>query len=364
MKCVTFMVKTFEGGGAQRVIQTLTRYFVSQDIEVQIVTLFWAKSYDLSESVRVWNIDADRSDLSVEHNSLQIQKTSEFRKAHETDFVIICSTSAPLYRYALELQKENPFKIIAAMTNAPEFSPRTLQGRQERDLIFEQLCQNNSGFIFQTPHERDYFHPDIRRESVIIDNPITQEISAPYCGPRTKEIVSAGRYDEQKNFELLIRAFGLLHKTYPDYTLKIYGRGHMEQEYIRLIKELELEEFVLLKPFTLNIHEEIKKSAMFVQSSDYEGVSNILLECIVLGLPVISTDCPAYGAREFITDGFNGLLVEPNNDRQLCDAMIKVIQTPEFVENAQSISSSVKERLDIECVGKAYVAYMNRLGDK
>ena len=55
--------------------------------------------------------------------------------------------------------------------------------------------------------------------------------------------------------------------------------------------------------------EEINSVAMFVLSSDYEGISNSMLEAIALGVPVVATDCPIGGSKAYIEDGVNGFLV-------------------------------------------------------
>ena len=73
-----------------------------------------------------------------------------------------------------------------------------------------------------------------------------------------------------------------------------------------------------------NIHEHVLKYAMFVSSSDWEGMSNSMLEAMAIGLPTICTDCPIGGAASIITDHENGLLVPMKQAEKLAAAMSEV----------------------------------------
>ena len=110
----------------------------------------------------------------------------------------------------------------------------------------------------------------------------------------------------QKNHKMLIKAFSLFGAKHGDYELVIYGRGETEdakKDLLQYIEEMDVNNSVTIKEPIDNVHEEIKDSTMFVLSSDYEGVSNALLECLAMGLPCISTDCPCGGSRMLIKDG-------------------------------------------------------------
>ena len=361
MRKIAFMVKTFEGGGAQRVIHTLARYYVEQGIEVHIFTMYHAESYPVFPGLFFWNIGIDRADTSVEHNYEKIVWAADHAQKMGIEAFIICSTSAPMYEYALEMKKKFSFKILAAMTNAPERSPVTEEARKRRDEVFDVLYSEGAGFLFQNAYERDYFPETIREKSILVDNPLMDGIPASYVGEREKIVVSAGRFDEQKNFELLIRAFAKFHKIHNEYQLHIYGRGHMEKVYKELIGECNMENAIYLKPFTIDIHSRIRNAAVFVQSSNYEGVSNMLLEAIAMGLPVISTDCPAYGAREFIKDGKNGCLVPVENEERLYEALERVIFTDAYQIEAGKESATIRERLSVENIGQQYLDYLESL---
>ena len=104
------------------------------------------------------------------------------------------------------------------------------------------------------------------------------------------EIVNVGRLIEQKNQKLLIEAFGKALPRIPDYVLIIYGDGYLREKLGKQIQDSGLTGKVKLVGFVHDLENRIYDSALFVLSSDFEGMPpNALLEAMALGLPVIST---------------------------------------------------------------------------
>lgn len=108
---------------------------------------------------------------------------------------------------------------------------------------------------------------------------------------------------------MLIRAFAKIASKYPDYTLFIYGEGPLRRDLESLIKTLHLGNQVFLPGFKKNIHELISDAGFFILSSDFEGLSNALLEAMCMGIPCIITNVS--GIDEVIHDKINGVLVPP-----------------------------------------------------
>ena len=89
----------------------------------------------------------------------------------------------------------------------------------------------------------------------------------------------------------------------------LYGTGEELPKLRALTKELEIENRVIFAGSVNNVAERIKKAGVFVLTSDTEGMPNALIEAMVMGLPVISTDCPCGGPADLIITGKNGLLI-------------------------------------------------------
>ncbi len=130
---------------------------------------------------------------------------------------------------------------------------------------------------------------------------------------KDKFILSVGRLDEGKNHALLIRAYARL-KT--DLKLVILGEGVLKDELLALIKDLNLEDKVLLLGFDNNPYKYMSKCEFFAFASVFEGFSNVLIESLACDCAVVCTDHRS-GARELFGDDEFGLLVEVNNENSM-----------------------------------------------
>ena len=110
--------------------------------------------------------------------------------------------------------------------------------------------------------------------------------------------------------------------------------------------------------FSSDIHEKMRDAAMFVSSSDYEGISNSMLEALAMGVPTVVTDCPVGGARLMIQDGVNGVLVPVGDADAMYQGMKKVIEDADFAERIAVEAYKVRERYPIEKVSEMWIDLM------
>jgi glycosyltransferase involved in cell wall biosynthesis len=186
------------------------------------------------------------------------------------------------------------------------------------------------GFVFQTHSARKCFDKKVFERSIVIPNALSITTTGLNDSePRRKAIVTVGRLCSQKNHKMAVDAFAKVNKIVPEFTLEIYGEGEQEEFLTEYIKEKGLNDSVSIYTPTADIHSRIKDATMFVLSSEYEGMPNVLLEAMALGLPCISTDYRPGGVKELIVSGENGIIV-PNND---CNAMAEAILSLLFDEN-------------------------------
>lgn len=115
----------------------------------------------------------------------------------------------------------------------------------------------------------------------------------------SKIIISTGRLIEQKGQWNLIRAFKKVTQSRPDAKLIILGEGKLKNYLTKVIKELELNQNVYILGFKKNPYIYMAKSDIFILTSFYEGMSNVILESMQCGLPIIATDSNG-GNREIL----------------------------------------------------------------
>jgi glycosyltransferase involved in cell wall biosynthesis len=138
-------------------------------------------------------------------------------------------------------------------------------------------------------------------------------------------IIAIGRLGSEKGFHYLVRAIALLRKEEVACKLLILGEGQERKTLEELIARLGLQECVELAGFQQNPYKYLIRSRIFVLSSLYEGFPNVLLEALALGIPSVATRCLT-GPEEIISDGVNGILVPPADERMLADAVRRLLQ--------------------------------------
>ncbi len=144
-----------------------------------------------------------------------------------------------------------------------------------------------------------------------------------------KIIITIGRLVPQKDHETLIRSFALYHEEEPASELWILSDGPLKDRLSRLTKTLRISDAVVFHGWVSDIHTYLSKADLFVLSSRREGFGYVLLEAMMHGLPVISTDTP-YGPREILGDGKYGQLTPVGDAENLQSAIRKLLGSPEL----------------------------------
>ena len=158
---------------------------------------------------------------------------------------------------------------------------------------------------------------------------------------------------------MMISAFHKVHMRYPEYTLEIYGEGSERKILQDQIDQLNLKDNAFLCGFTDDIFDKMRDCAMYVCSSDYEGISNALMEAMAMGVPSISTDCPIGGARAMIQDGANGLLVPVGDVDTLASAMFRLISEPLFAQKLADQAWQSMREYDIKEIANQWLNVMS-----
>ena len=136
----------------------------------------------------------------------------------------------------------------------------------------------------------------------------------------TKIILAVGRLCEQKNYEMLIRAFSMI-LDHVDARLLILGEGGGRNQLEILVEELDIAHAISMPGWVDNPYSFMANADVFVLSSNYEGMAMVISEALICGCPVVSTDCPS-GPREILEDGRWGHLTPVNDEDALVAAIL------------------------------------------
>lgn len=357
MKVLGF-IGAMTADGAERVMSLLVNTLAFEGHEVVLLLQSNIIEYELDERVKVIVVGNNGASNPVSSFLNIYRGTRKVFKQERPDVIVSFMSVVSMYACLCSIGLHIP--VIVSERNTPSHEVRTKVHSIVRNLSYRLA----KGAIFQTKEARDYFPKHIRNHSTIIPNPVSDDL--PYADRENmeKSIVTLGRLDTQKNHKLLIEAFYDFSKLHPNYTLKLYGKGPLGETLKKQVQEMGLEGKVLFMGNQPQIHEKIRNASMYVLSSDYEGISNALMECMAMGLPCISTDCPCGGSRELIQDGINGVLVPVGDRKTLADAMGRVADNMVFANFIGANSKRIRESYSREKIIGRYIDYIKSCANK
>ena len=356
IKKIIFIIPTLDGGGAERVVTVISNYLVDRDYDITIyLTRNSNVLYELNNGVKVKCI-IPRSSNGLIKKVQTIKYLRKILKENRDSIVISFLTNENIYLTfsALGLKAN----VIVSERNDPYKTISRIKKPLVNFLYSKKQCK---AVIFQTYGAMEFYNKKVQGKGVIIPNPIKEHLPQMYNGKRRKEIVTFARLEPQKNYPLLIEAFSMFIKNHDEYSLGIYGKGVMEDALKKLVKEKGLEDKVNFYGFSSDIHNKIKDAAMFVLPSDYEGLSNSMLEALAIGLPCICTDCSPGGARMYIKNEINGVLVPVGNKDSLYTAMAKVADNEEFAKKLSENATEIKRYLNVKSIGMMWEELLNNV---
>ena len=129
------------------------------------------------------------------------------------------------------------------------------------------------------------------------------------------KLINLGRFTQQKDQITILKASKIL-KNFIDFRLLIYGRGIEREKLQEFINNNQLKKNVKLKNFIQNPYKILKQSDIFILSSKYEGLPNVLLEAASLKKLIISTKCPT-GPGEILSNGKGGIFFKIGDPKDL-----------------------------------------------
>lgn len=352
---IVFVLPEMRGGGSERVVAALSDEFINRGYEVAIL-LFAGDQvvYELNPKVEIVLTGQE----SKGNPLLRIKRLINMRRYYrQNEGCYIFSFCVMGTVFSVLAAAGIKHRLLVSERNDPSRIPH----QKLRDWAY----RHAEKLVFQTYDMQEYFSKDIRDKSVVIPNPVSLDIPDTYLGERDHRIVNVARLQPQKNHKLLLEAFALFRGMGTDnsvidsYTLHIYGEGELMEELKEIATDLAISEHVTFHGFTNNAKEEIKNAGMFVLSSDYEGISNSMIEALAMGIPTISTDCPVGGSAMYIQDGENGLLTKVGDANELAEAMYRLATEPGLSKKISEKSPLIRETFSLTKIADKFLEAAN-----
>ena len=348
------LTDSFGGGGAERVASLLINGLSADNAnEVHVCVFLDIPNYKIDVSHVYFHLLSAKQypyALNVLNRIKNLVKTI---KAIRPD--VIYSFGPIMASYVILAVNmsglRNSIRIVASERNDPRREPVSNLKKRLRDYSYS----HSDTLVCQTPMAIDLLRArGVNTNYVLIPNPISPDLPQ-WQGAKSKDIITACRLTEQKNLTLLIDAFGRLHSEFPDYRLVIYGEGELRSMLENYVVSKGLASAIKLPGFATDIHQIMTHAYMYVSSSDYEGISNSMLEALGIGLPCVCTDCPVGGASMYINDGVSGLLTKVGDESGLYQAMRRLIMDGNLSSSISLQSRKIKDALSVQKITKMWV---------
>lgn len=324
MKRILFVIPTLTNGGAERVASIVANFF-SSFFEVKFLLLEQAGSviYNINPLIKVtsalMNVPKRGNKISTVFNyfknfSIQYNILCKELSDFSPEYVISFLPKADMLVY--KAKKHYSFIWISSERNDP-----TVRNFVERNVL-RHIYKKTDSLICQSNVVAQYYHKYGVKVCDVIQNPINDGIVQNVEIPYNKYAIAVGRFNVQKNYEMLIAAFlDALESVNSDTKLVILGDGPLREKCEKLVAQRNAQEQVLFLGRKVNVGDYLRKADFFIMASKYEGMPNALIEAMNAGLPVICTDFFTGTARELISED-NGYLV-PVDDKKAMVSAIK-----------------------------------------
>lgn len=362
MKNIGLYIPNLSVGGAERVVSRLS-YILGEEYKVFIFLNEDLVKYETHSEIINLDIPAERN--YIKKLLLPFRRAFKLRKykrIYQISCMISFLTSANIVN-ALSNTRET--STVLSVRNFSELEKKKSIFSQFENFIVKKLYRKADVIVpvsltlekslateYKIPLHKieTIYNPYDSNELVSMANRPIQNVEHERFLSSGKIFITIGRLTYQKGYWHLIKAFSMLPKE-SNSKLVILGTGPDQEKMIRLIKDLQLEERVLLAGYQQNPFQYFAKSYAYVLSSLFEGFPNGMVEAMVCKCPVIAADCKS-GPREILFDNVSldgqidqltiadyGIVVPPHSFKENWDAAL-------FDESQEILASAMNSLID------------------
>ena len=334
-KRLIIFIPSIEGGGVEKNLFIISNFLKDKIKNISVITVsnkfknrFSRKINFISPKADFWDSIGRRKKFFVGLFLLFLEILKD------RNLLVFCFQGNV---YCTLLCKLLGIKIIVRSNSAPDGWSQN----KFKYLVFKYVLGSANKIIVNSLDFKKKFKIKFNIQAECIYNPLNKKEIIKKSKIKNKikfdkkklNMINIGRYTDQKDHLTLLKAVNRI-KDKIKFNLLIVGRGVEKENLIKYIKENNLSTQVQLIDFQNNPFNLIKSSDIFILSSLYEGLPNVLLESQVLKKFIISSNCPT-GPREILLNGKAGFLFKVGDYKKLSNLIL------DYSKNKKSLSKKI-----------------------
>lgn len=364
MKNIAIIIDGLTGGGAEKVMLCLSKTLLGMGHKVSLLSLGGQCDYRVPEGLRLdvlFSGKASNVDCFWRIKSSVAKLESWFDKQQESlgKFDLVLSNLDKSSNLLSKIRRTNidPQSIFYIIHNSVE---QELQRQKKLGplayLYLKKAKKNLSGKNLICVSKG--LEHEIRQGSTInpasigsIYNPVDFDEILKQADvnneniPHTPYLIHVGRFAKQKRHDVLLEAFKHVDSRY-----KLVLLCNKRERVRKLVKKYGIEDRVILPGFQRDPYNWIKRAEALLLTSDYEGLSMVLLEALAVGTKVVSTNCP-HGPSEILTGDLARYLVPVGDSAAMLLAINEVLSADLMCQNAP-----ILKQVEATVVAEQYLA--------
>ena len=357
-KKVVIFIPSIEFGGVEKNLYILIEYLQKMFPKIFIVTASKVNQRINKKKVEIISPTSNYWNKKNRFLKSMISSFLLFKNFNKRDIVVISFQSNI---FSLIVSKLMFWPIIIRLNTSPEKYANNLL-----KLFFFKYLYKLSDEIVVNSHD---FKKNLKRifnlNSFVILNPFKKtkiknkqvQFFKNFKGLR---IINIARLTDQKDHITLLKSINKVVKNYKlDLKLCIIGGGKNFELLLEYIKKNKLNKTVNLLGYKKNAEQYIKHSDLFVLSSKFEGLPNVLIEAQILKVPIISSNCPS-GPKEILLNGKLGILFKVGNHEDLYKKILLFNKNKKKYKKRSLLAHKYLKRFDYTINLSKYLKIINK----
>lgn len=331
-KRVAIVVPNLVGSGGEKIALTQAKIFFENGNDVVLFLLEDLKTYDINDikfPIIPLTNKKDKYKILGKLGYKIYAKILESTMKEFGKFDLVISNLPRADRTVKELNHHNKYFVIHTSYSQEILNlNKTKKYRRaiKKDKLYRYLYSNENIITISNEMQNYFADGRIKTNSVkTIYNPFDfDEIrnkSIENIDINYDYIISPSAFRTEKRYDILLQAFKLVRND-----IKLLILSNNRNELFKLVKKYSLEDKVIILDFQDNPYKYMKNAKLLVLSSEREGLPTVVIESLILGTPVVSTDCPT-GPKEILLSELSRWLVPVNDHNNLALRIDKALES-------------------------------------